>query len=247
MKLKNKVAIVTGGAKWIWKAIVLALLEDWVKVIINYFWDEENIDLFKNEIKKFKWNFLFVKADVSKTSEIDIIFQEAKKSFGMVDILVNNAWIFNVWEDEPIKRFKKIFDINFFSQVYATELFEKQFNWDLWKIINIWSIFWVNPFPVTWWTRNPEYLCSKAVIHMFSKICARNFDWKILVNTVSPGSVNTPLWNWADEDFKKIRAEEPMIKRFIKATEISDTVLFLLKNDAMNWENIVVDWGNILK
>jgi len=247
MKLKNKVAIITGWAKWIWKAIVLDLLKSWAKVVINYFWDDKNAKNFELELKNFDWNFVFVKADIAKTSEVDKIFDKAKNSFWMVDILINNAGIFDTWLKDTIEQFKKMFDVNFFSHVYATELFEKQFSWELWKIVNIWSIFGVNPFPVTWWTRNPAYLCSKVVVDMFSKICAKNFDWKILVNTVSPGSVETPMWEWADENFKKIRAEEPMIKRFIKPEEISDAVIFLLKNDAMNWENIIVDWGNILK
>jgi len=247
MKLQNKTAIITGGAKWIWRAISLDLLKSGINVVINYFWDEKNVENFKKELNNFSWKFLFVKADVSKIKEVEKIFKKAKANFWVVDILINNAWVFTFEDLNLEERFKKVFEINFFSQVYMTNFFEKQFSGDLWKIVNISSMYSINPFPVLGWTRCPEYVCSKSVIDMYSKLCAKNFDWKILVNTVNPWSVLTQMWEWEDKDYVEKRAVEPMIKRFIKPEEISDAVLFLLKNDAMNWGSIVVDWGNILK
>jgi len=248
MNLKNKTAIVTGWAKGIWKAIVLDLLKNWVKVVINYFWDDKNASNFEKNLKKdFAEKFLFVKWDISKIDEVKKLFEKAKEKFWMIDILVNNAWVFTFPELDLEQRFKRVFEINFFSQVYTTDFFEKQFSWKLGKIVNISSIYSKNPFPVLGWTRCPEYVCSKASVDMFSKLCARNFDWKILVNTVNPWTTLTPMWDWVDKDFIEKRIQEPMIKRAIKPEEISDAVLFLLKNDAMNWESIVVDGGNILR
>ncbi len=246
MELKNKVAVITGWTRWIWKSIVLDLLKAWIKVVINYHWNDNNAKEFEKEIEKQYKNFVFIKADVSKLLEVKKLFNKIKEKFWNIDILINNAWIFTLPELEIDERYKKVFEINFFSQVYTTEIFWEQFKWKLWKIVNISSIAWINPFSYTWWTRCPEYDCSKVAVELFSKINARNFDWRILVNSVAPWSTLIPMWDWADKDFLKIRANESMIKRFMKSEEISDAVMFLLKNDAMNWETIVVDWWNVL-
>jgi len=248
MNLNNKVAIITWWTKWIWEAISLDFAERWIKVCVIYYWDENNANKFQEKIKKINSDYLVLKADVSKIEDTNYIYEKVVEKFWWVDILVNNAGTFLSKENEANieKRYKKLFEINFFSSVYMTEKFGELFKWDLWKIINISSIAWVNPFSYTWWVRSPEYCCSKASMDLYTKLMARTYDWKILVNGIAPWSTNTPLWDWVDENFKKIRASESMINRYMEPKEISKTAVFLLENDAINWDIIVVDGGNIL-
>lgn len=248
MELKNKVAIVTGWTKWIWEAISLELAKAGVIVCVTYLSDDKNAQRFEEEIKKISMKYLVIKSDISNINDVDKLFQKVNNIFWRVEILVNNAWIFLGKEKESNleKRYKKVFETNFFSCVYTTEKFREYFNWDLWKIINISSIAWVNPFSYSWWIRSPEYCCSKASMDLYTKIMAKTFEWKILVNWIAPWSTDTPIWTWADKDFIDIRAKESMIKRFMRPEEIAKTALFLLQNDAINWDIIVVDWWNIL-
>jgi len=248
MELKNKVAIVTGWTSWIWEAISLDFAKAGIKVCATYYSDAKNAQIFEERIKKITSNYLVIKSDASNINDVEKLFNKVNDVLWWVDILVNNAWIFLSKDSEPNleKRYKKVFETNFYSTVYATEKFGEQFNWKLGKIINISSIAWINPFSYTWWIRTPEYDCSKASIDLYTKIMARTFDWKILVNWIAPWSTDTPIWEWSNKEFMDIRAKESMINRYMKPEEISSTALFLLQNDAINWDIIVVDWGNIL-
>lgn len=248
MKIKNKVAIITGGTSWIWEAISLEFAKKGIKICATYYSDYKKAQIFEEKIKKITPDYLILKSDASNIDDVEKLFQKVNNIFWCVDILVNNAWIFLNKDSELDleKRYKKVFETNFYSAVYATEQFNKQFNWKLGKIIYISSIAWINPFSYTWWIRAPEYDCSKASMNLYTKIMARTFDWKILVNWIAPWSTDTPIWEWADEDFMNIRAKESMINRYIKPEEIASTALFLLQNDAINGDIIVVDWGNIL-
>lgn len=248
MELINKVALITGWTKWIWEAISLELARAWIKICVVYLSDDENAKKFETNLKLISPDYLIIKSDVSNIDLVDNIFSQVINKFWKIDILINNAWIFLSSQSgiDLEKRYKKVFETNFFSCVYFTEKFREYFKWDLWKIINISSIAWINPFAYTGWIRSPEYDCSKASMDLYTKIMARTFEWKILVNWIAPWSTDTPIWEWTDKDFINIRAKESMINRFMKPEEIAKTALFLLQNDAINWDIIVVDWGNIL-
>ncbi|MFA5917746.1 MAG: SDR family oxidoreductase [Candidatus Gracilibacteria bacterium] len=248
MELKNKVAIVTGGTKGIGEAISIEFVKSGIKVCSTYVSDDKNANRFENEIKKITSEYMIMKSDISNIDDISNLFKDVIDKFGGVDILVNNAGIFLTKDGYPEtdKRYKKVFETNFFSCVYATEKFGEVFKGDLGKIINISSIAGINPFSYTGGIRAPEYDCSKASMDLYTKIMARTFNGKILVNGIAPGSTETPQWDGTDENFLNIRAKESMINRFMKPQEISKTALFLLQNDAINGDIIIVDGGNIL-
>ena len=248
MKINNQVAIVTWWTKWIWWAITKMLLDEWAKVVAIYSSDEKNAETFQNTLKNDLNNLICLKCDVAKYGDIEKAFSLANKEFWMVSILVSNVWILTIPNAPVTERFEKIFQINLFSQVYGTEIFSNQYKntTQAWKIINISSILWVNPFSSIWWTRSPEYCTSKAASIMYTKIAACNLDWRILVNSISPWNTTTPPWENASPEFKKARADEALIWRFLETSEIAHTAKYILENDAINWEDIVVDWWSII-
>src|SRR3972149_3243084 len=93
MRLKNKVAIVTGSAKGIGKSVAIELARDGAKVVVSDV-DQKNMDETVKEIKKMGSEVIGVKADVSSSSDVAKLVGECLKKFGTVDILVNNAGIY---------------------------------------------------------------------------------------------------------------------------------------------------------
>src|SRR5436190_9997086 len=99
-KLQNKVAIVTGASKGIGAAIAKHLAAEGAATVVNYASSKEGADRVVAEITGNGGKAVAVKADVSKKSEIGRLFAESKKAFGQLDVLVNNA---GIYEFAPIE------------------------------------------------------------------------------------------------------------------------------------------------
>src|SRR5579864_3451296 len=99
-KLNGKVAVVTGASKGIGAAIAEKLAGEGAKVVVNYARDKAGADRVANNIKQAGGEAIVVQADVSKRDDIKKLFAETKRAFGKVDVLVNNA---GVYEFRPLE------------------------------------------------------------------------------------------------------------------------------------------------
>jgi 3-oxoacyl-[acyl-carrier protein] reductase len=90
-KLKNKVAVVTGASKGIGASIAKHFATEGAKVVVNYASSKESADKVVREITENGGIAISVQADVSKETDVTRLFEETKKAFGTLDILVNNA------------------------------------------------------------------------------------------------------------------------------------------------------------
>src|SRR5262250_1915705 len=93
-KLEGKVAVVTGGSKGIGASIAKALAEEGASVVVNYSSSKQEAERVVAAISARGGRWSAVQGDVSKPSNIERLFGEAKKSFGRLDILVNNSWVY---------------------------------------------------------------------------------------------------------------------------------------------------------
>ena len=93
MSIQNKVALITGGSRGIGRAVSLRLASDGVKLAINYKSDRKSADLVVGLVKEMGVEALSVQADVSDSSQVDVMVDQVISEFGNVDILVNNAGI----------------------------------------------------------------------------------------------------------------------------------------------------------
>tara|TARA_Y100000031_G_C8201731_1_gene376543 strand:- start:103 stop:513 length:411 start_codon:yes stop_codon:yes gene_type:complete len=127
MKLKNKVAIITGASRGIGKSTALLFAKEGAKVVVNYFSSEKDALSVVDEIKKIGSESIAVKCDVSKENEVKAMIQKTIKTFGKIDILVNNAGIvFDVpFFKRTVEQWKQTLDINllgtFLCSKYASE------------------------------------------------------------------------------------------------------------------------------
>src|SRR4030042_2110545 len=92
MKFKDRVAIVTGGARGIGKAIAFAVVREGARVVIVDV-DQKSLEASKEEIEKMGGEALAISCDITKSSEVNEMVNQVQKTFGRIDILVNNAGI----------------------------------------------------------------------------------------------------------------------------------------------------------
>src|ERR1700748_2717780 len=122
-KLKNKVAVITGASKGIGAAIAKHFAGEGAKVVVNYASSKEGADKVVKEITKNGGIPISVKADVSKEADVIRLFEETKKAFGTLDILVNNAAFqgYTPIELVSIDSFHQHFNVNVLGAVLAIQ------------------------------------------------------------------------------------------------------------------------------
>src|SRR5882724_963091 len=128
-KLSGKVAVVTGASKGIGAAIAKHLADDGAAVVVNYSSSKEGADRVVTEIKSQGGKAIAVQANVAKKAEIERLFAEAKKAFGTLDILINNAGIyeFSPLESVTEEHFHKQFNLNVLGLILASQEAVKHF------------------------------------------------------------------------------------------------------------------------
>jgi NAD(P)-dependent dehydrogenase (short-subunit alcohol dehydrogenase family) len=240
MKLKNKVAIITGGSSGMGKSIAIALAQEGAQVIFTYNSHEDGAN---DTLKQIGKNGHKMKVDMHNEDDIQKLFDLVKEKFGELDILVNNAGINRPRDLFDQKVWKEVFQVNLFAPVLCSQkAVELMKNGG--KILNITSIYGEGK---ACWKGLPAYGASKAALNHFTQTMAKNFAPKILVNALAPGYVKTPLWvDTSEEDFEAA-GKEQLIERMILPDEIAEMAVAIIKNDAMTGEVVVVDGGINLK
>ncbi len=215
MKLKDKVALVTGSTSGLGKGIALAFVREGAKVVINGR-NQEKIDETLNEIIPIGGEALGVKADISSSKQVREMFSKILESFGTLDILVNNAAVYRLDEaamrdrtnhldliTTPIHRrslevtknmsdeeWKRVFEVNVNGLFYCTRealkiMEEKKYG----KIINISSLAGVSVMS----SHSPNYSASKGAVVAFTKSVAHEVAGVgININCIAPGYIETP-------------------------------------------------------
>lgn len=243
MKLKNKVAIVTGAGQGIGKGIALELAREGAKVVVSDI-DQEHIDETVKEIKKLGVDAIGVKADVSSSAEVEQMVRKVLVQFKTVGILVNNAGIYPFMPFTEMKeeQWDKVMAVNLkgcfncTKAVAATMIKQKSG-----KIVNITSIAGgVVGFP-----NLAHYCASKGGILGFTRGVALDLaPYKINVNAIAPGAIRTPGTAGSEDMMKQIEQMIPL-KRIGEPNDIAKAVTFLASDDAsyITGQLLVVDGG----
>jgi glucose 1-dehydrogenase len=193
MRLKGKIAIVTGGNSGIGKSIVIELAKQGANVVIDYLIGNQGLDALEKEIVSFGDQALGVQADVSKVSEIQKIINAAVKQFGRVDVMVNNAGVETRTGilDTTEAQYEKVLEVNLKSAFFGTQAAAKQMikQGSGGRIINITSVHEDWPMP-----GNIAYCLSKGGMRMLTRTAGVELaKYNILVVGIGPGAVATPI------------------------------------------------------
>jgi len=247
MSLKGKVAIVTGGNSGIGKATVLELARQGANIVIDYVANPQATEDLEQQVMALGDQAIGVDADVSKVADLQMLIDAALKSFGHLDIMVNNAGIETRTSilDTTEAQYEKVLAVNlksaFFGTQFAAQQMIKQGSGG--RIINISSVHEDWPMP-----GNTAYCLSKGGMRMLTRTAGVELaKYNILVVGVGPGAVETPINLSTIQDPSKLKALDAAIPmgRLAKPEEIGSLVAFLASDGAsyMTATTIFADGG----
>jgi 3-oxoacyl-[acyl-carrier protein] reductase len=232
-KLAGKVAVVTGASKGIGASIAKHLAEAGASVVVNYSSSKEGADKVVSEIKANGGKAVAVQANVSKKADIDRLFAETTKTYGKIDVLVNNAGVYEFAPLEAVTEdhFHKQFNLNVLGLILTTQEAVKHMNGDGGSIINIGSVAGKSALPAV-----AVYSATKAAVDQVTRSLSTELGpRKIRVNSLNPGMIETEGVHNAGiigSDFqKKIEAETPL-GRIGQPDDIGSAAVFLASSDS---------------
>jgi glucose 1-dehydrogenase len=234
MKLQNKVAIVTGAATGIGKAIATTMAAEGASVVIDYVGDSAFANAAVQAIQAAEGKVTAVAADVSNPGQVNQLIQKAIDSFGKLDILVNNAGLEykHPFHEFPFELWQKVIAVDltgpFLCAQAASKAMIRQATGG--RIINISSIHEDLPMPT-----NAPYCAAKGGLRMLMRTIAVELaPHKITVNNIAPGAIFTPIDADIEADPKleaALMAEIPL-GRWGKPEEVADLAVFLASDSA---------------
>jgi 3-oxoacyl-[acyl-carrier protein] reductase len=246
MRLKNKVAIVSGGSRDIGRAVSIQLAKEGAKVVVNYFSNKQNAEETLALIKAIGGEAIIVQADMTKTAEVEKLVVETQKAFGQeIHILANVAG-------------------GLVARKSTAEM-DEDF-WDLIMNMNLKSVFLavkaVSPFmPAGSSIINfsslagrdgggpgaSAYATSKGAVMTYTRSLAKEFGVKgIRVNAVAPGMIATAFHDtFTKPEVRTNVANATALKREGDASEVADLVVYLASDDSayITGTNIDINGG----
>lgn len=246
LKLKNKVAIVTGSSKGIGAEIAKAYAKEGAKVIVNYASSKAGADKTVNEITQNGGTAIAVQADISKYADIKRLFEETKTAFGQLDILVNNAGVYKIelLDDVSEETFHLQVNTHLMANILCTKEAVAMFNENGGSIINISSTVSQNPIPGTL-----IYSAAKAGVDTVTKTLAKELgSRKVRVNAIAPGVTETEGTHEGGiigGDIEKQMLVRTPLGRIGQPNDIAKVAVFLASDDAgwVTGERITVSGG----
>jgi NAD(P)-dependent dehydrogenase (short-subunit alcohol dehydrogenase family) len=239
MRLKDKVAIITGSAQGIGAAFAVGFAKEGAKVVIADIIDGQNA---VESVEKAGSEAIFVKADVSNQSECDAMAKAASERFGSIDILVNNAAIFGSIVMKPFmelsdEEWRKVMDVNAggpFRCIKAVFPFMKEKGG---KIINIASTIIFEGAPGV-----PHYVASKGAVMALTRSMANELGrFNINVNAIAPGFTHSAGGDRFDQNkrlldisIEDLQMQLRCLKRVPKPEDQVGTAIFLASEDSRN-------------
>jgi glucose 1-dehydrogenase len=233
MKLKDRVALVTGANTGIGRAIALRFANDGANVVVNYLTHPEKTESLVREIKRKGRDAMPIKADVSRVPEVYKMVESAVDRFGRIDICVNNAGVqkekvfLDVSEDDwNLMTSVDLKGAFFVSQACARDMAKRRRG----RILNISSVHQAIAKP-----HFSPYCAAKGGIGMLTRTLAMELaEYHINVNGIAPGAISTPMNEDVmedDEALKSVIAEIPW-GRFGKPSEVAALAAWLVSDEA---------------
>jgi 3-oxoacyl-[acyl-carrier protein] reductase len=234
-KLAGEVAVVTGASKGIGAAIARDLADQGAAVVVNYASSREGAERVVAEITGKGGKAVAVQADVAKKADIKRLFAETEKAFGRLDVLVNNAGIYEFAPLEEVtpEHFHKMVDLNVLGLILTTQEAVKHFGPEGGSIVNISSVVSESSPP-----NASVYSATKAAVDAVTRSLAKELaPRKIRVNSINPGMVETEGTTSAgivadESDFRKQTVARTPLGRIGQPQDIAPAAVYLASSDS---------------
>jgi 3-oxoacyl-[acyl-carrier protein] reductase len=231
--LHGKVAVVTGASKGIGAAIARALSAAGAAVVVNYSSSKDGAERVVAEIAAKGGKAVAIQGDVAKPAEVARLFDETKKAFGRLDVLVNNAGVYKYVPLDQItaEEYRRQFDINVLGTLLATREAAKHFGPAGGSVINLSSVVSQAAIP-----NASIYSATKAAVDSITRVLAAELGpRKIRVNAIAPGVVETEGTHSAGmigSDFEKAAVATTPLGRIGQPDDIARVAVFLASGDS---------------
>lgn len=245
--LQDRTALVTGGSRGIGRACCIRLAKSGANIAINFRADEAAATETARLVEAAGAKAHTVQADVSSHADVDRMTAEVAETLGPIDLLVNNAGIFELatHEETTPELWRRTLDVNLTGAYLVTwavlqGMIERKFG----RIVNIASIAGLRPR-----ARAIAYAVSKAgLISLTQSLSEAVATDNVRVNAVAPGLIDTEILDGADEQLLEGLIAATPIPRIGRAEEIAEVVEFLLseRSSFMTGQTLVASGGRVL-
>jgi 3-oxoacyl-[acyl-carrier protein] reductase len=229
-RLTNKVAVVTGASKGIGSGIARGLAAEGAAVVVNYASSKEGAEKVVAEIEAKGGKAVAVQGDVANAADVERLFAETKRAFGRLDVLVNNAGVYDFapLDDVTEKQFHRLFDTNVLGTILVTREAAKYLG-EGGSVINIGSVASTDT-PAA----SAVYSATKAAVSALTGVLAKELGpRKIRVNSINPGPVETEGTSGAiGSDFMNNLVARTPLGRIGQPEDIAPVAVFLASDES---------------
>ena len=232
-KLNGKVAVVTGASKGIGAGIAKQFAAEGAAVVVNYASSKQDADRVVDQISKGGGKAVAIQGNVAKKAEVERLFAEAEKAFGKIDIVVNNAGVYEFvpLEEATEQQFHRMFDTNVLGMLLSTQEALKHLNPEGGSIINIGSLASVLTPPTA-----VIYNATKGAVDAITRTLAKELGpRRIRVNSVNPGMVETEgaiAGGYTEGDMRKSFEAQTPLGRIGQPHDIGPAAVFFASDDS---------------
>jgi 3-oxoacyl-[acyl-carrier protein] reductase len=247
MKLKDKIALVTGASSGIGREIAIQFAKEGATVLVNYSGSPDSAAKVVEDIKELGGTAEAIKCDVSNFAEVENTIENIVAKYKRVDILINNSGITrdNLVMKMEFEDFKRVIDVNLMGTFNTIKCLSRyMLKQRSGKIVNMASVI-----GVTGNAGQANYAASKGGVIALTKSVAKEFATRnINCNAIAPGFIETKMTDVLNEKTKEEILTKIPMKKIGKPEDIAKVALFLASNDSdyITGQVINVDGGMVM-
>lgn len=239
MRFSDKVVIITGSGSGIGRATAVKIASEGGQIIVADYSETNGLET-ERLITKSGGKAKFIRTDISKSEEIEILVKLTVKEFGKIDVVINNAAIMTFAPicEIDVTDWDRVMNTNLRSVFLMTKFALPYMNKG--AFVNVSSVHAHETTP-----NNSPYATSKGGIEAFTRAMSLEVEsTRVRFNCVAPGAVNTPML-WNNPNVKS--GKEKITGRIAEPDEIANAISFLASSDAsfINGTTLIVDAGRL--
>jgi NAD(P)-dependent dehydrogenase (short-subunit alcohol dehydrogenase family) len=237
MEPAGRIALVTGGAHRVGRALALALAGAGADVVINYHTSADQARRTVADVEALGRRAIAVRADVSRADDVKHLVTATTHEFGRLDILVNSASLFErqPFADISEADWDRVMAVNLKGPFLLSQAAAPLLREDGGVIVNIVDLSAMQP-----WPSFAHHAVSKAGLLHLTRVLARALAPDIRVNAISPGTVLPPEGAAEEGSERRVTPHEG------QPDDVAAALLYLIRSDFVTGENLLVDGGRML-
>jgi NAD(P)-dependent dehydrogenase (short-subunit alcohol dehydrogenase family) len=242
MDLTGKIALVTGGAIRLGRAISLVLAGEGMRLVVHYNASADEANALVAEIRARGGEAVAIGADLSAAGQAERLAREARDAFGGVDVLVNSASVFpsERVDDADEALWDRTLAVNLKAPALLIRHLAPTLRERRGVVVNMCDLAGLQP-----WASYGVHAVAKAGLIHLTKVAARSLAPEVRVNGIAPGAVLPP--ESMGEDELDALARSTPLRRIGSPDDVVRALLYLLRADFVTGEVLVVDGGRMLR